>query len=464
MSLNKRMLLYITFVLVSIFAIFFLPQKAAVFLNNRATELYNQDCMERAENLYDLSLKIYPTAAVYYNRAVLYDNLDRIDDAVDSYKKAVALDPKHVNALSSLVSLYKYQKEFELAREYKQKLDMIVNSGEAPRAGDIDTEQAITKYNDACRRYEEKDYAKALRLMQQAVALKPDMGQAYAGLGNIYYELNELARAFTAYQRALDLGENSAGIYHNIGLIYMQFEDYAAALHYVSLALKADPKNQDIMYTRGCVLRDKGKNEESLEVLTRLRRERPDYPNIHNDIGDLYLILGNKDKAEHEFLNAKNIALRKLEAGDSDPWVKLRLAIAFSGLGDNAKALDYADQAIREAPEFHHAYRIRARIYEKQGMVNEALADINNARMLVRAVYPSQLRKDEDVSGRDKNKSSKRIDFFDTEITLKNGQTITGWLKDKTEDSVVIEVDMGSTTGEVTFSTSKIEQIKRLNK
>ena len=92
---------------------------ALVFGNNFMTQKKYDQAME----YYQRSAKYNPNNPdLYNNLAMLYEQTNQIDKALESLKKAISLEPSHKRALQNLVKIYTKSGDRQNANFYRQKL------------------------------------------------------------------------------------------------------------------------------------------------------------------------------------------------------------------------------------------------------------------------------------------------------------------------------------------------------
>ncbi|MBU1045106.1 MAG: tetratricopeptide repeat protein [Candidatus Omnitrophica bacterium] len=440
------------------------PPRIAMLLNNKAVEQYNKGEMQAAIDFYTKSIKLYPTAAVYYNLACAYDAQGKIDQAIEHYKNALSHDSNHSQACRALVDIYRAQKDFNQAEMYLKKINALDNPSVKSDLIALKQEQLISLCNQAVREYEQGNTQQAIKKLQQAIALDSEFAPAHKMLGEIYLSLNDLGKASSSYKAAIKAGDNDPQLYSNIGVIYMRLENYSKAVEFMQKAYELAPKDIEIKYSFASVLRDNRQLERALGLYEQIAAEYPRYKNIHNDLAGVYQAMGSEKQAILEYEKARDIALKLQAGGDEQPWTRLSLAIAYNGLNNPEKAKNIIDKIIAENPEFSHAYYIRAQLFKKTGDIKAANADLLKARKLTRQIKPAAPTKSKRSEINTAKKTHPVSAFkMDTIIKLKNGQTIQGKLKKQTDNYVVLEMDMGSSRGEITFSKQKIKEIVSVN-
>jgi tetratricopeptide (TPR) repeat protein len=441
------------------------PKKIAMFLNNKAVEQYNKGNMQSAIDFYLKSIKFNPDAQVYYNLACAYDAQKRTEQAIEHYKNALSLDAKHPAACQALADIFRERNEFDQAEMYLKKLTALNIPNAQQDLADFQDDKKTAMFNAAINDYEQGRIQPAIGKLKEIVRLDQRFIPAHKMLGEIYFSQNDLGKALSSYNAVLRYGDSSAQVYSNMGLIYMQLENYPKSVEYLEKAYKLDPDSLEIKYSFASVLRDNGQAQKALYFFKQIAEQSPDYPNIHNDLAGIYRGMNAVQDAEMEFFKAKDSAVRMIASGDNQPWTSLSLAIACHGLGDSEKAETILNKIIAQNPDFQQAYYIRAQVYEKLGDKQSANSDLKTARQLARRVQAVPNLKIKRIKPDDSNNTKKEeakpdiIMDSDTIIKLTNGQTMRGKLKKETEGSIVLEMDMGSSAGEITFSKKKIQEI-----
>ena len=127
------------------------------------------------------------TASDFFNRGVaLEEDPKTQDEAIDSYKKCVDLDPRHAAAYINLGTLY----------------------------------------------YNRHDYVLAERYYRKAVEVDPRYALAYFDLGNVLDETGRLPDAIQAYESALVLAPTYADAHYNLALAYEKAREPRKALRH----------------------------------------------------------------------------------------------------------------------------------------------------------------------------------------------------------------------------------------
>ena len=130
--------------------------------------------------------------------------------------------------------------------------------------------------NDIARLYTEAqkaqaagDFAGAIRNYQSILRLRPQMAEAWANLGNLYYQESETDRAREAYMRAIRLKPDLPGPYFFLGVISFRAHEYTDALKYLQQAAASQGPNAAISSYLGYTRYARGEFKEAGRALEK---------------------------------------------------------------------------------------------------------------------------------------------------------------------------------------------------
>lgn len=150
---------------------------------------------DKALELHDEIIKIEPTALRYVNRGSMLYRMKKLEDAMDSYKKAIELDPNLGRARMDLERIEKELSSQKIKKEEKPQ-DIEGYRSLADRLEDLRKERQEWIAKDS--------WEEALRCQNKIIELEPTAPR-YATKGSILYTLGRVNQAILSYRAALDL-------------------------------------------------------------------------------------------------------------------------------------------------------------------------------------------------------------------------------------------------------------------
>ena len=247
--------------------------------------------------------------------------LGRLDAAADSFRRAMELDPDHVEPVLDLANLRRSQQRHEQA-------DELVARARALRPGDPATLHTVAEALRTQGRSEQ-----ALATYRAALAIDPEFAPAHAGLGIALYQGQRYEAAVESMEQALALQPELpvAGSLHLfMGRAWQELGQPAAAVEQYQRALRIDPRNPEALDHLAMARFGQQRYEEALALYRTLAEINPDNALTHSNLG-----------ATLYHLNRPEEALRSIERALAlDP----NLGIARTGLAEVRKLLRQREQ------------------------------------------------------------------------------------------------------------------------
>ncbi len=106
-----------------------------------------------------------------------------------------------------------------------------------------DQDRLYSLYQKAASAQKAGDLTAAATSYEEIVRLSPELAEAYANLGSIYYELKMDDKALSALDRAIQLKPELAAPHFFAGVISTRLRDYPTAIRRLKTAAKLDPSN-----------------------------------------------------------------------------------------------------------------------------------------------------------------------------------------------------------------------------
>ncbi|NQV04731.1 MAG: tetratricopeptide repeat protein [Candidatus Omnitrophica bacterium] len=247
--------------------------------------LYNNILKYEEENPF-----IYLT---HINLAGVYYNKGEFKKAIESSKKAIMLNPKHAwRSYTNLASAY-----MAIGRPIKA-------IGHFKRAIKLKKDYVIA-YCFLAHGYSEIGLEdRALEFSNIALGLDPDSYDANCNLGYLYSDKGEIDKAKTFYKKAARLKEGSREPHLYLGNLYMLEGEYENALREYEEALRLGLADYTFYNTlSGAYMKNK-RYREAEEMLMKSIALNSDQSEAHNDLGNLYSMLGHLELAIQEYKKA----------------------------------------------------------------------------------------------------------------------------------------------------------------
>jgi tetratricopeptide (TPR) repeat protein len=249
-------------------------------------------------------------------------------------------------------------------------------------------------------------YADAARDFESLLSIGQRSAPVYSNLGVAYLRTGKLDEAIRVLNEAKKLTPNMPGIDLNLGLAYYRQREFKQAVPFFAAVLVADARNIQARYVKGVclfmmddfegaakeleVLKDREQQDleylfmlgisyaklkrgvDAQRVFAQLVSAGADTPHLHQLLGKAYLALNDYPKAETE--------LEKAVAGDSRlPYSHYYLGVLYEKLGKfDAAAIEF-EKETEISPKDRWAYEDLTRIELDQGNTRDAISLLQTA-------------------------------------------------------------------------------------
>ncbi|MCB0193156.1 MAG: tetratricopeptide repeat protein [Anaerolineae bacterium] len=128
----------------------------------------------------------------------------QLDEAVEAYQKAIALNPEYQGAYANLGVTYYQQQKFDLAAsQYEKALEIDPQDGEvAYNLGALYLQQALMESASP----DSDLLGKAVTQLQHALEISPDLAEPHFTLGVAYFFLEDKEKAIESFENYLARG------------------------------------------------------------------------------------------------------------------------------------------------------------------------------------------------------------------------------------------------------------------
>lgn len=172
-------------------------------------------------------------AQKYLRRGNTYSNLERFDEAIDEYRKALSADPNLSDALRNLANTYYYLERFDEAKPLLARFIRLQTTTTASLIA------AVTTLGELERR--DRNYEASIAYDLQAIELDADNDSQVHIMANTYNNAGEADKAISIYQKAVEVMPENAFFDRSLGRILEQENRIEEALQAYESAAAKDP-------------------------------------------------------------------------------------------------------------------------------------------------------------------------------------------------------------------------------
>ncbi len=309
-----------------------------------------------------LSSLAQTTAKDWFDKGVSEKKNEKYDDAITSFKKAVALETTYADAWHQLGWCYNEEGLYNEALDALKKEEMNGSSDKASNNFEMgyaykglkNYDDALTRFNKAIEldpnyafaykergntnfkkadytnalddynKYESmtdniqdavfyydkgwcenelKKYSEAVSSLTKSVQLDNKYSDAYTELGYSYYELNLNDESINNYRIAVALS-NEADYLPLLGMAdvyYDNLKNYDSALVYYEKGTRIQKKNKTAFYRLGWCYNDRDRFSDAIEPLQEAILLDDEFDNARTELGYAYYKLKQYDNALAQF-------------------------------------------------------------------------------------------------------------------------------------------------------------------
>jgi predicted O-linked N-acetylglucosamine transferase (SPINDLY family) len=329
----------------------------------------------------------------------------KLDEAASRYRKVLALQPGHFDAvhLLGLTALQKNQPERALEfigaalRIDPRNASALLNYGSAlSRLGRYEAavtslSQAIASspgfadafFNRANAFRQLKQYEQSVFDYDQAIALKANFIEAYYNRAEVLMTLRRYEEAVGSYDKVIALKPGYAEAYNNRGAALTELKRFDAALASFDRAVALNPRNAEAYNNKGNTLLELERYAEAIECYEKAIACRPDAAaSAYNNRGNAHQKLKNYEKALADYEQAiaqqsgfakaysnRGVVLRALDQQTAaitsylkaiglsdDPEAYVNLGGALLDMAEFEKSARAYEQALERAPQLKNIH------------------------------------------------------------------------------------------------------------
>ncbi len=249
-------------------------------------------------------------ATIYTSIAYEYENLNNYDRAIEYLKRVLEIEPLNEAVFHELAFCYEISHQFEASityfNEYLDKypyshyawfnLGIAYNEiGLYEKAVDaydfciaINPNLSWAYYNKATTLGNMGFYKLAVETYKDTFAFEKPEAITYYFIGECYEKMEDYHSAIEYFRKATTMDKDIADAWIGMGVAYEELDDIKSALRFVKKGLSLDPQNPEYLATLAIVQQHAGLYEEAAESFANAAKYGPDDNNIWLDFSAMY--------------------------------------------------------------------------------------------------------------------------------------------------------------------------------
>ncbi|MBI3581317.1 MAG: DUF721 domain-containing protein [Nitrospinae bacterium] len=323
--------------------------------------------------------------------------LGKVEDAIETAQKGLAINPENPVLNSLLGVIYHNSKDYDRAGEFLKKslaadpsredvrLNLAFNYLEQKRPDDAERELLeILKKNPSsniamiylAKAYvDSKAYVTAEEFLTRYTMQFPDVPQGYGALGWVYSVQGKYDLAVDVYKKYLEKYPHDAEMQHHLANAYLLKKSYGEALDVYKEIERETPGAADLEYKMGVIYFQQGQMREALEKFQLVRLAQPGNKTVPYYIARIDEELGMYKEALEEW----GLMLKGAENDKERVEIYVKTAGVYEKMKDLDKAEESVVSAVRLKKDDPDLYYILGVIYAKKERYDAAADNVRQA-------------------------------------------------------------------------------------
>jgi len=290
------------------------------------------------------------------DRALVYLDQEKLDNALDDVSQVIKLKPRYAAAYHVRGTIYLEQGDTKSAlKDFKNAI----------RHGDGLAVLSCAMAYDA-----RKDWKSALVIYGKFIETNPHHAFALVRRGFLHGRMGRNDLALQDCTKALKITPHYAKAYLGCGIAYSHLGDHRRAMQNFEEAIKLDPSEAEAIFAKGQIYEHEGRMDLAMEAFSRAIELEPDNAEFYNRRAMLYFERNLYRKASTDW----SMAI-KLDPNNYENYYHRGLALA--RLGKHLEALENYDATLRIKNDLAEGLFGRGGTLYRLGRYQEALSDLS---------------------------------------------------------------------------------------
>ena len=410
--------------------------KAVIFFNNKenASALNNiQTAIEKYDKTKKNSLENNDISDFYYLRGLIYKKMEKWDEAINSFDKAIELRKNFPECIYEKGVVY-----FEKT-DYKRSMDFL------DEALKLDPQNHFAYFKKGHCLLVINNFKEALNNFESAISINPKNGKYFYFKGKCLYELKRKNDAMYSFDKAIQIGTSNLvesyyykglslydlqilneaknslifclkyiykeyfnkkdinGILINdelnkenfinkaknskkyfefiyeslyyIGLIDYSEKKYNEALDYFELSLKYNQKNDNVYYNKGLCYTSLNNEVLAIECYNESIKINPSNELAHFKLGKILYDQDKKEEAIQQFYEA-------FKANGNNYYATYNMAKCYMDLKKYENALEWFNQTLKIDKHYYFSWLSKGRVLYEMKKYNDAIESFKKSIQL----------------------------------------------------------------------------------
>jgi Flp pilus assembly protein TadD/4-amino-4-deoxy-L-arabinose transferase-like glycosyltransferase len=212
-----------------------------------------------------------PGPGGYNNLANAYSKEGKNNQAIETAKMAIQLQPNSGIAHFNLGTLYAARGRFDLAQPH----------------------------------------------FEETIRLYPNYAEAHSNLGQLLAQRGDLEGGIRQFRKAIELNPSLGGPYLNLGVALARQGRIEEAIPQLQEAARLTPESAQAHYSLGSVYASEGRYDEAAQAFNDALRVQGDFAAAHQSLAQLLALQGKKGEAMQHYQEALRLMRQKGAAGSS---------------------------------------------------------------------------------------------------------------------------------------------------